>query len=97
MQNTSQFVATYDSLKTVLFDTETGKIITQFANDNSSSDPSYRVNRIISHPAQPIVITAHDDRKIRYFDSNSGKRISLRRHFKENHAVFPQVEWSIQW
>jgi striatin 1/3/4 len=75
MQNTNQFVATYDSLKTVLFDTETGKIITHFPNDNSTSDSSYRINRIISHPSQTIIITAHDDRKIRYFDSNSGRMI----------------------
>ena len=76
MQNTNQFVATYDSLKTVLFDTETGKVVTQFTNDNSSSDPNYRINRILSHPSQPIIITAHDDKKIRYFDSNSGEEIS---------------------
>lgn len=75
MQNTNQFVATYDSLKTVLFDTETGKVVTQFTNDNSSSDPNYRINRILSHPSQPIIITAHDDKKIRYFDSNSGEEI----------------------
>jgi len=74
MQNTNQFVATYDSLKTVLFDTETKKIITQFSNENSTIDPNYRVNRILSHPSQPIIITAHDDRKIRYFDSNSGEK-----------------------
>lgn len=76
MQNTNQFVATYDSLKTVLFDTETGKVVTQFTDDNSSSDPNYRINRILSHPSQPIIITAHDDKKMRYFDSNSGKKIS---------------------
>jgi striatin 1/3/4 len=73
MQDTNQFIATYDSLKTVIYDTETGKIVTQFVNDNSTSDPNYRINRIISHPSQPIIVTAHDDRKIRYFDSNSGK------------------------
>jgi striatin 1/3/4 len=72
MQDTNHFVATYDSLKTVIYDVETGKILTNFVNDNSTSDSSYRINRIISHPSQPIIITAHDDRKIRYFDSNSG-------------------------
>jgi striatin 1/3/4 len=73
MQDTNQFVATYDSLKTVIYDTETGKVLMQLQNDNSTSDPNYRINRIISHPSQPIIITAHDDRKIRYFDSKSGK------------------------
>jgi WD40 repeat protein len=76
MQDTNRFVATYDSLKTVIYDTETGKVITQFINDNSTSDPNYRINRIISHPSQAIIISAHDDSKIRYFDSNSGKENS---------------------
>jgi hypothetical protein len=74
MQDTNKFVVTYDTLKTVIYDTETGQILRQFVNDNSSSgDPNYRINRLISHPSQPI--TAHDDHKIRYFDSNSGKTI----------------------
>jgi striatin 1/3/4 len=75
MQDTNQFVVTYDTLKTVIYDTETGKILRQLINDNSSSDdPNYRINRLISHPSQPIIITAHDDRNIRYFDSNSGTK-----------------------
>jgi striatin 1/3/4 len=78
MQNTNQFVVTYDTLKTVIYDTETGKSLREFVNDNTSSgDANYRINRLISHPSQPIIITAHDDRKIRYFDSHSGtKKIS---------------------
>ncbi|UJR37475.1 hypothetical protein I4U23_030178 [Adineta vaga] len=75
MQDTNRFVATYDSLKTVIYDVETGKIITEFGNDNSTLDPNYRINRIISHPSQAIIISAHDDNKIRYFDSNSGRMI----------------------
>ncbi|CAF5115480.1 unnamed protein product, partial [Rotaria sp. Silwood1] len=76
MRDTSQFVVTYDSLKTFIYDTETGQIVRQFVNDHSSiGDENYRINRLISHPCQPIIITAHDDRKIRYFDSNSGKKI----------------------
>ncbi|CAF0944984.1 unnamed protein product [Adineta ricciae] len=75
MQDTNRFIATYDSFQTVMYDTETGKIITQFVNDNPTSDPNYRINRIISHPSQAIIISAHDDSKIRYFDSNSGRII----------------------
>jgi striatin 1/3/4 len=76
MQNTNQFIVTYDTLKTIIYDTETGKILREISNDHSSTgDPNYRINRLISHPTQPIIITAHDDRKIRYFDSNSGRMI----------------------
>jgi striatin 1/3/4 len=75
MQDTNQFVVTYDTLKTLIYDTETGKVLREIVNDDSSSgDPNYRINRLISHPSQPMIITAHDDRKIRYFDSNSGKK-----------------------
>jgi striatin 1/3/4 len=75
MQNTNQFIVTYDTLKTIIYDTETGKILREISNDHSSAgDPNYRINRLISHPTQPIIITAHDDRKIRYFDSNSGMK-----------------------
>jgi striatin 1/3/4 len=78
MQNTNQFIVTYDTLKTIIYDTETGKILREISNDTSSvGDPNYRINRLISHPTQPIIITAHDDRKIRYFDSNSGMKISI--------------------
>ena len=73
MQNTNQFIVTYDTLKTIIYDTETGKILREISNDNTSnSDPNYRINRLISHPTQSIIITGHDDRKIRFFDSNSG-------------------------
>ena len=78
MQDTNQFIVTYDTLKTVIYDTETGKICREFLNDESShGDSNYRINRLISHPTQPILITGHDDRKIRYFDSNSGKSIFI--------------------
>lgn len=73
MHDAKQFVATYDSLKTIIYDTETGKVAMQLVNDDSTTDSSYRINRILSHPSQPILITAHDDRKIRYFDKNSGR------------------------
>jgi len=73
MQDTNHFVVTYDTLKSFIYDTETGKVLREIVNDDSSSgDPNYRINRLISHPSQPMIITAHDDRKIRYFDSNSG-------------------------
>ncbi|CAF2744234.1 unnamed protein product [Rotaria sp. Silwood2] len=76
MRDTNQFVVTYDTLKTFIYDIETGQIVRQFVNDHSSlGDRNYRINRLISHPCQPIIITAHDDKKIRYFDSNSGRMI----------------------
>jgi striatin 1/3/4 len=73
MQDTNQFVVTYDNAKTLIYDTETSKIIRQIVNDNSTSID--RINRVISHPTQAIIITAHDDRTIRYFDTHTGRII----------------------
>ena len=76
MQDTNQFVVTYDTLKTVIFDTETRKILREIPADPSVTlDSTYRANRVLSHPSQPLIITAHDDRHIRYFDNQSGQMI----------------------
>jgi len=75
-QDTNQFVVTFDSLKTVIFDTETTKILREIPVDSSVQiDSNYRINRILSHPSQPLIITGHDDRHIRYFDNQSGQMI----------------------
>lgn len=70
MQDTRQFVVTYDNLKVVVYDSETQKIVQELRNENV--DPSYRINRLISHPNQGTVITGHDDRHIRFYDLQSG-------------------------
>lgn len=31
------------------------------------------INKVVSHPTLPVLITAHEDRYIRFFDINSGK------------------------
>ena len=35
--------------------------------------PHTQINKVLAHPTLPIVITAHEDRHIRFFDVNSGK------------------------
>jgi len=74
-QDTQQYIVTYESLQTILYDTETGKVVCQLTNDNPMNDSNYRINRIISHPSQSILISAHEDKNIRYFDKNSGRMI----------------------
>ena len=32
-----------------------------------------QINRITSHPTLPLIVTAHEDRCIRFYDINSGK------------------------
>lgn len=36
-----------------------------------------RITKILSHPTMPVTVTAGDDRKIRYFDNNTGKSMKL--------------------
>lgn len=72
-QETNQFVVTFDSMKTIVYDTETGKTVMELINDNPTSDPAYCANRIISHPTQSVLIAGHEDKKIRYFDRNTGQ------------------------
>lgn len=73
-QETNQFVVTFDSMKTIVYDTETGKTVMELINDNPTSDPAYCANRIISHPTQSVLIAGHEDKKIRYFDRNTGQK-----------------------
>ena len=36
--------------------------------------PATQINRIITHPTAPILISGHEDRQIKFFDLKSGKR-----------------------
>uniref|UniRef100_A0A452HIF5 Striatin N-terminal domain-containing protein n=1 Tax=Gopherus agassizii TaxID=38772 RepID=A0A452HIF5_9SAUR len=40
------------------------------------SDPGFsQINHVVSHPTQPVTITAHDDRGIRFLDNRTGKAL----------------------
>jgi len=56
-----------------LFDVETGQQVLRLKSDETyDGTPSTQINRIITHPTLPIVVTAHEDRYIRIFDLNTG-------------------------
>lgn len=38
----------------------------------SCSGPT-QINQVVSHPSQPLTITAHDDRGIRFLDNRTGE------------------------
>lgn len=64
--------------------------------------PNTQINKIVCHPTLPIVISAHEDKYIRMYDSNTGE--SLKKRGGYIHVVwcffFPdafQVKWSILW
>jgi len=74
--DTGQIAASYTNENCVLFDMETCKPVVTFTPDKSyaGSVPS-QINKVVSHPTYPMVITAHEDRHIRFFDINSGKEV----------------------
>ncbi|VDP62556.1 unnamed protein product [Schistosoma mattheei] len=50
-------------------------------SDTSQDANVYSVNSVISHPHLSLIISAHDDRQIRFWDSLSGKCVhSLTAH-----------------
>ncbi|CAG8492039.1 3590_t:CDS:2 [Acaulospora colombiana] len=56
-----------------LFDIETGQEVLSFKSDETyDNTPATQINRIVSHPTIPLLFSAHEDKYIRFFDTNSG-------------------------
>ncbi|KJH47052.1 Striatin family protein [Dictyocaulus viviparus] len=68
----SQLLIAYTSSAANIVDIETGCTILSFDFGEDITHGS-SITRILSHPTMPLTITAGDDRKIRYFDNNTGK------------------------
>ncbi|CAH8438872.1 unnamed protein product [Schistosoma turkestanicum] len=86
--NLAHFAAGFNSGHVCLFNLETHQIVRNFqsinktdVNDTSQNGNAYSVNSVISHPHFSLIISAHDDRQIRFWDSLSGKCVhSLTAH-----------------
>lgn len=50
----------------VLFDSETGTIVARLEANETKG-----VNRVVAHPTLPLVVAAHEDRHIRFYDHRS--------------------------
>ncbi|KAI6243827.1 hypothetical protein M3Y99_00047600 [Aphelenchoides fujianensis] len=71
---TQQLLTAYSGQYAGILDLETDQRILEF--DLKSLDEEVgEINKIISHPTMPVTITAGTDRRIRYFDNNTGKLI----------------------
>ncbi|KZO99513.1 WD40 repeat-like protein [Calocera viscosa TUFC12733] len=56
-----------------IYDVENGKEVMQLKSDATyDGTPKTQINRIISHPTMPLLVTAHEDKYIRIFDLKSG-------------------------
>uniref|UniRef100_A0AAR2LTD3 Striatin N-terminal domain-containing protein n=1 Tax=Pygocentrus nattereri TaxID=42514 RepID=A0AAR2LTD3_PYGNA len=69
----SQAVVSFDGGETVLYDLNTEQSI--LVLETHTKDGSELINRVVSHPTQPISITAHENRTIRFMDNKTGKVI----------------------
>ncbi|CAG9797047.1 unnamed protein product [Chironomus riparius] len=71
---TDKIVVSYKSAISIIHDLETGKPLLKLTPNRMSSpkDSSKYIYRILSHPTKPIIITAHEDGWIRFYDVNDG-------------------------
>eukprot|EP00127_Corallochytrium_limacisporum_P002629 Clim_evm65s134 gene=Clim_evmTU65s134 len=70
----NMLLISFDSGMLRQYDLETGQMTEQIHVDDEGS--GQQINCAINHPTMPIIITGHEDKKIRYFDINSSKCIS---------------------
>ncbi|XP_060799204.1 striatin-4 isoform X2 [Neoarius graeffei] len=69
----SQAVVSFDTGETVLYDLNTEQSI--MVLETQTKDGNQLINCVVSHPSQPISITAHENRTIRFMDNKTGKVI----------------------
>lgn len=56
-----------------LFDVDTGKEVMEIkSNETYDGTVSTQINKLITHPTLPLLITAHEDHHIRMFDLDTG-------------------------
>uniref|UniRef100_A0A915E510 Striatin N-terminal domain-containing protein n=1 Tax=Ditylenchus dipsaci TaxID=166011 RepID=A0A915E510_9BILA len=71
-----QLLIAYSKAQCSILDLETGQNVLNFDfQDGGDGDGVGEINKILSHPTMPITVVAGEDRKIRYFDNNTGKLI----------------------
>ncbi|XP_040902470.1 striatin-4 [Toxotes jaculatrix] len=67
----NQVVVSFDGGETLLYDLSTEQSVT--ALETQTKDASELINRVVSHPSEPVSITAHENRTIRFLDNKTGK------------------------
>ncbi|KAF7724007.1 hypothetical protein EC973_001467 [Apophysomyces ossiformis] len=70
-----KIAVSYTNAKIQIFDIETGQVSMTLAGSDSSYDGTQRtqINRIVTHPTMPLLISGHEDKQIKFFDLKSGK------------------------
>jgi len=72
----SKIIVSYQNSIVKLFDIETGSEYMKLPSaETYDNTPETQINQVISHPTMPLIITAHEDHYIRFFDIKSGECI----------------------
>uniref|UniRef100_A0A8D2LIL4 Striatin 4 n=1 Tax=Varanus komodoensis TaxID=61221 RepID=A0A8D2LIL4_VARKO len=69
--NPAHAVAAFQTGRAVLYDVEAACPVLTLESRPASG--ASQINQVVSHPTQPVTITAHDDRGIRFLDNRTGK------------------------
>eukprot|EP00096_Caligus_rogercresseyi_P005300 TRINITY_DN2052_c0_g1_i1.p1 TRINITY_DN2052_c0_g1~~TRINITY_DN2052_c0_g1_i1.p1 ORF type:complete len:707 (-),score=206.30 TRINITY_DN2052_c0_g1_i1:2409-4529(-) len=69
-QDPSCMITAYSNAACIIYDVETGKPVIKL--DTQGKDIG-AITRVACHPTLPMIVTAHDDRHIRFFDNYTGK------------------------
>ncbi|XP_017792336.1 PREDICTED: striatin-3 isoform X2 [Habropoda laboriosa] len=65
IRDSNKLVVAYEGA-CVVFDTETGESVARLEANETKG-----VNRVVAHPTLPLVVAAHEDRHIRFYDHRS--------------------------
>lgn len=76
----TKLAVAYQDGKVRIFDTETGKLVLSLSASENAVGDIAQINRIVSHPTIPMLITANEDNYIRLFDLKSGTCLSFSSH-----------------
>eukprot|EP01090_Pellita_catalonica_P019483 TRINITY_DN665_c0_g1_i2.p1 TRINITY_DN665_c0_g1~~TRINITY_DN665_c0_g1_i2.p1 ORF type:complete len:613 (-),score=100.28 TRINITY_DN665_c0_g1_i2:50-1888(-) len=64
-----QCVAAYRSGDLVVFDVETGQAVSKLSDDEDAS----HINKVVIHPSLAVAVTAHENKRIKFWDLSTGK------------------------
>jgi striatin 1/3/4 len=69
-------VVSYSTAKVLVYDVETGKsVVTLDSAIAYDGTCGTQINKVICHPTLPMIVTAHENKYICFFDSKSGALI----------------------
>ncbi|XP_066553385.1 striatin isoform X2 [Amia ocellicauda] len=70
----AHMVSSFSSGQTGIFNMETRQLVLNLESTGETG-AACQINKVLSHPTLPITITALEDRRIKFFDNNTGKLI----------------------